>query len=133
MASAHALTDFNAPCVNEGADNCRIQYINKVHYIDTPASDYNSKSVLETHSLDIVPAAPYYANGTISFTLNNWNGTMTYGSDAYSAPTYTATNGTSSVNGTYTPYLSPALKPDSLTKAVKRSLKEMIYSTVPGK
>ena len=33
---------------------------------------------------------------------NNWTGTMTYGNNANSAPTYTATNGTDNVSGTFT-------------------------------
>ena len=44
----------------------------------------------------------YHTNGTIEFRYNNWTGTMTYGSNPSSAPTYTATNGTDNVSGTFT-------------------------------
>ena len=52
--------------------------------------------------LDASSSGTYFTGGTITFQYNNWNGTMTYSSDSTSAaPTYSATNGTNSVSGTY--------------------------------
>lgn len=133
LSALHASTGLNEPCVEEGVNNCRIQDVLIVRYIDNPSYDYNDKSLLDTHSLEVVAGAPYYVNGTIAFTINDWSGTMTYGSDAYSAPTYTASNGSENVSGTYTPVLSPALKPGMLGGEVKRSIKEMIHRTLSRK
>ena len=74
---------------------------------------YNSSAVgtdstIELHKLifksglDGSSSGTYFTGGTITFQYNNWNGTMTYSSDSTSAaPTYSATNGTNSVSGTY--------------------------------
>lgn len=44
----------------------------------------------------------YYTGANIDFKYNNWTGTMTYSSDNTSAaPTYSATNGTDNVSGTF--------------------------------
>ena len=44
----------------------------------------------------------YYTGANIDFKYNNWTGTMTYNSDNTSAaPTYSATNGTDNVSGTF--------------------------------
>jgi len=45
----------------------------------------------------------YYTGENINFKYNNWTGSMTYSSDnTSSAPTYSATNGTDNVSGTFT-------------------------------
>ncbi len=44
----------------------------------------------------------YFTGANIDFKYNNWTGTMTYSSDNTSAaPTYSATNGTDNVSGTF--------------------------------
>ena len=80
---------------------------------DCYQQSYNSSAVgtdstIELHKLifksglDGSSSGTYFTGGTITFQYNNWNGTMTYSSDSTSAaPTYSATNGTNSVSGTY--------------------------------
>ena len=58
----------------------------------------------------------YYTNGTIDFQYNNWNGTMTYGGNSSSAPTYTVTNGNDNLTGTYNYSSSRNLRKNSHQK-----------------
>ena len=44
-------------------------------------------------------SSPYYTNGTISFVINNWTGTMTYDATADTPPSYLANDGTDTVCG----------------------------------
>ena len=80
---------------------------------DCYEQSYNSSAVgtdstIALHKLifksgiDGSSSGTYFTGGTITFQYNNWNGTMTYSSDSTSAaPTYSATNGTENVSGTY--------------------------------
>lgn len=53
---------------------------------------------------------PYFYGGTIDFQVNNWTGTMQYGSTGNDAPTYSATYGGNTIQGTYTtPYPKPGV------------------------
>lgn len=132
IGATHATTGFNDFCTNEGADNCRDEEV--LHYQDNfstlPDYDYIDKSVIDTHGLGIVHGAPYYSGGTMTFTLNNWNGIMTYNADAYSAPTYTATDGTNNVSGGYSYTGAPALKANKLFTDARASLSRIMWRVV---
>jgi hypothetical protein len=65
-------------------------------------SEIELHKLIFNSGLDGSSSGTYYTGGTITFQYNNWNGTMTYSSDSTSAePTYSATNGTDNVSGTY--------------------------------
>jgi hypothetical protein len=119
--ATHASTLFGEPCGNEGADACITESAEVVRYPDDPAYDFVDKTVFESHSLGIVPGAPYYAGGAFSFQFNNWSGTLTYADSAFVPPTYTATNGINTVSGTYIP-LAPALGAETLKSAIKSGM-----------
>jgi hypothetical protein len=101
IKAQHAVTGFNDPCTDEGANNCRTEEVTHNHDNFSTQSDYIDKTVLESRGLGIVHRARYYNSGSVTFTFNNWSGTMTYGTDAFSAPRYTASDGTDTVSGTY--------------------------------
>ena len=133
IEATHATTGFNDFCTNEGADNCREEEV--LHYQDNfstlpPDYDYIDKTVIDTHGLGIVRGAPYYSGGTMSFALNNWSGIMTYNADAYSAPTYTATDGTNNVSGGYSYTGAPSLKANKLFTDARASLSRIMWRVV---
>jgi hypothetical protein len=125
----HASTGFNDPCLSEGADQCRKEEVEQVHRNFSAPTDYIDKDVLESHVLGVVHGAPYFAGGTMTFTFNNWSGTMTYNSSAFTAPTYTATDGVNPVSGTYT-HLAPPFKAKGLSSAVGASIRSIVRKAV---
>ncbi|MDH5559423.1 MAG: hypothetical protein OEY59_01050 [Deltaproteobacteria bacterium] len=100
-------------------------------YSDLEILSYNTG--LET-SLDGI----YFTNGQIDFEIQNWSGTMTYDGTPDTAPTYSATDGTTTVCGTYglfnqgscaTPKrLNLAPIPSSVT--VKQSFKSLFINAL---
>ena len=117
IQGTHAITGFNDICTNENASNCRFEEV--VRYSDNFSTSpaYIDKTVIDTHGLGIVHGAPYYSNGTMTFALNNWTGTMTYNANSSVAPAYIATNGTNNLSGGYTYTGAPSFKSGVFTDA----------------
>jgi len=93
---------FNEPCTMETeVSNCSDITVFKYAYPDFPQWNSNDKTEVNVESVQIVEDAKYFADGTMSFEINNWYGTMTYGSDANVPPTFDATNEVEIVAGTY--------------------------------
>jgi len=110
IAALHDTSGLSVPCSFDGIlDGCQQEDVFHFTSSDPAIGDHIDRTVIDTHNLEVVDRAPYYQNGTMTFTFNDWTGTMTYGNDAYIPPTYTATNGVDTVSGTYTPPLAPAL------------------------
>lgn len=95
--------DFYEPCNTEYHLHCTMRLVDDAVYDGYPYVWQNQKVVLVYNitTSDNVNAT-YFNSGTITFQINDWNGTMTY-TGPETVPTYTATNGDEIVNGTY-PY-----------------------------
>lgn len=93
---------FNEPCTMETeVANCSDITVFKYVYPDFSQWNFNDKTEVNVESVQIVEDAKYFADGTMSFEINNWYGTMTYGSDANVPPTFEATDELQIVAGTY--------------------------------
>ena len=75
---------------------------------------------------------PYYYDGTVDFTVNDWTGVMQYGSTASNAPTYTASNGTESFSDTLqtTVLTKPSVRVQALNTTFNGSISDRIKSFV---
>ena len=96
--------DGNSPCTwNNSLDissDCYDQLYRSTKYIGPRVLRLEKK--IAKSGLEGSTTGTYYTNGIVEFQYNNWTGTMTYRDNASSAPTYTATNGTDNVSGTFT-------------------------------
>jgi len=89
--------DFTKACVEKNNQvDCMIR--NLMYYTKDGAQIITNSSsfLLDVTSYD----GKYYDSGNIQFSINNWNGIMTY-SDDNTPPTYEATNDSDIVSGTF--------------------------------
>lgn len=102
ISSENSTGQFNDPCFYHAVlTDCTLKETYHYHYPDDLFLNFDEVLVLNAHDLKITDGGPYYIDGNITFTLNDWNGTMTYSSDATSPPDYEATNGVDNISGTY--------------------------------
>lgn len=100
-SSDHQTQHFNEPCPRKSViTNCTYIEAERLDITNYPNSIV-SLIDLHTDNLTVESRKPYFTNGNIIFTFNNWTGTMTYDDDGDTPPTYEATDGANIIQGTY--------------------------------
>lgn len=98
------LDDFSKPCILENAHlQCRELLVSIVKYDFAEDFNYNNIGEDLTYYKDfkmdvITKNGRYYDSGTISFTINNWSGVITF-VNSDTPPTFIATNGSTELEG----------------------------------
>lgn len=92
--------DFNLICVRESPMECTIRTVLTNEYKDMPLLNSYFSHTLQLNTTFEDRNSTYFSGGTITFQINDWNGTMTY-TDPETPPTFTASNGIENASGTF--------------------------------
>lgn len=98
-----STTNAAEPCQINPLDNIKdnCTYLSKLVVAHGNQAPIVTIASLTFNNIKITPGATYYSGGAISFSINNWEGIMTYHeTDPEVAPTYFATNGKETITGT---------------------------------
>lgn len=95
--------DASKPCKVDPLDNIKdnCTYYSKLVVAHGSQAPNVTVAALVFNNIKITPEATYYSGGNISFSINNWEGIMTYHeSNPEIPPTYFVTNGKDTITGT---------------------------------
>jgi len=105
--SQNHTSGINNPCVlTNPFDSCRIADVSQTTSSTHPDMAGEAGYILLANNLFYNTGDEYFYNGTIEFTINDWEGTAQYGSDGSTPPIIQATNGSDTVDGTYDSFSS---------------------------
>ncbi len=99
--SSAAVDDFNGACSIVGdISGCRIMSLST---FSAPALEFSDAyyADLKTSELFATEGEPYYYGGHIDFRINNWSGRVSYGSTGNDLPVYLASDGSTTLEGSY--------------------------------
>ena len=114
--SQNHVNGIDLPCLYESPlNNCRAASVFTTSTNIPNISSGQDGYLVVANNIYFTDGQPYYYDGTIHFTVNDWTGEMQYGSTGNTNPTYTATNGSLTSSGTFTGIASP--KPSKRLKA----------------